>query len=112
MLEKSVLYATALSPYIGYDVTAYLVKKAIKEDKSIKEVILDEHIINEEELSELINIKNIIRPRMINKNILEKINKDKNYRYLLHKINEDIKGNKAKKLDSIEKIIQVLQEFL
>ncbi|MEK6860420.1 MAG: aspartate ammonia-lyase [Nanoarchaeota archaeon] len=111
LLEKSVLYATALSPYIGYDITAYLVKKAIKEDKPIKEVIIDEHIFTEDDLDKLLSMKNLLRPRMIDKNLLKKVKESKNYLYLLHKIKENIKNGKEKKVDSIEKIIRVLESF-
>lgn len=112
LLEKSVLYATVLSPYIGYDMTAYLVKKAVSENKKIRDIIIDEGIFDDEDLGKILSIKNLLSPKMIDRDILDKIKQNKNYLYLLKHINEEIKGGKVKKVDGIEKIVRILEEFL
>src|SRR3989338_220837 len=40
LLEKSTATATALNPYLGYQVVSKIVKEALRDDKSIKEIIL------------------------------------------------------------------------
>ncbi len=50
LLERNLSLATALAPRIGYDRAALLAKKALNEDKTIRQVALEENIMGEEEL--------------------------------------------------------------
>lgn len=59
LFEKSVCQATALCPKLGYEKVAELVKKAVKEDKGIKETVLEEDLLSEEEVEELFKSKNL-----------------------------------------------------
>lgn len=55
LLEQSAAYATLLSPRLGYDITSQVVKKAIQDNKSIREVILEQKLMTAKELDKEIN---------------------------------------------------------
>ena len=57
--EKSLCMATALSPKIGYDKTAELVKKAVAHKMTLKQVVLEEKIMTEQEYIEFFQAKNL-----------------------------------------------------
>lgn len=93
LLERSKVYATCLSPYIGYELTAYFIKKAQHENKSIREAILSSGVLSRKDLDKLFSMKKMLKPELIDKNIVKHIKKNKNYNAVLNKINLD-KGNK------------------
>ncbi len=54
-LEKSSLgIVTALSPYLGYKESARIAKKALKENKNIEDVVLEEKLMDKEKLEEIL----------------------------------------------------------
>lgn len=56
-VEQSLQIATALTPYIGYDKAAKVVKDAYKRDTSIKSIILEEKLMSEEEFDQAVKMK-------------------------------------------------------
>ena len=52
-IEKSVGISTALCPYIGYAKSAEIAKKSLKTGISVKELVLEEGLLKEEELKEM-----------------------------------------------------------
>ncbi|MBI4008629.1 aspartate ammonia-lyase [Candidatus Roizmanbacteria bacterium] len=52
-LERSTAYATLLTPKFGYDKVSRLVQKALKENKTLREVILEEDILSEKEFDHI-----------------------------------------------------------
>ncbi len=54
LFEHSVCTATALSPHIGYDLTAEIVKSALKKDISIKEEVLSRKLLSEKEIDKIL----------------------------------------------------------
>ena len=54
-IEKSLALVTALVPRIGYDKGAEIAKKAYETGKTIREVVLEEKLLPEEELERLLN---------------------------------------------------------
>ena len=54
-IEKSLALVTGLVPLIGYDRSAELAKKAYQSGKTIREVILEEKVLPEDEVSGLLN---------------------------------------------------------
>jgi len=54
-VEQSMALATALNPAIGYDKASMVAKKALAEDKTIREVVLDEGYLNAEEVDEVLD---------------------------------------------------------
>jgi len=70
LFEKSLSAATILNPYIGYQKTAEIVKKALLTGKSIKEIVIMEKLISKQKLDEIFQIKHITKPYNI-KNMLK-----------------------------------------
>ncbi len=62
LVENSVGIITALSPYIGYQKSADLAKRALKENRKVRDLILEEKILTEEELNKILNIENMMKP--------------------------------------------------
>lgn len=56
-VEQSLMIATSLTPHIGYDKSAAVVKEAFKRGCSIKEIILEEKLMTEEEFAEAVRMK-------------------------------------------------------
>jgi aspartate ammonia-lyase len=75
LLEKSHALATVLNPYIGYDAVAELVKTALAENKSLRQVIVEKDIIPERYLNEILNAGKMTEPRVVDKRIIEEIRK-------------------------------------
>jgi len=75
LLEKSHALATVLNPYIGYDAVAQLVKKALAEDKSLRQVLIEEDIIPEKYLNEILDARKMTEPGVVDKRIVEEIRK-------------------------------------
>ncbi len=78
LLEKSHALATVLNPYLGYENVAELVKTALSEDKSLKQVLLAKGVISEKYLNEILDERKMTEPRVVDKRIVEEINKYKN----------------------------------
>lgn len=55
LLEKSVGVVTALCPQIGYIKASELAKKSLKTGISIKNILLDEHILSSQEIDSLLD---------------------------------------------------------
>ena len=55
-MEKSSLgIVTALAPYLGYKESARIAKTALKENKSIEDIVLEENIMPKEKLEEILS---------------------------------------------------------
>jgi aspartate ammonia-lyase len=73
LLENSLVLATVLNPYIGYENVAELVKTALRENKSLKQVILERDIIPEIYLNKILDPVKMTEPGAIDKKIIEEI---------------------------------------
>jgi fumarate hydratase class II len=62
MVEKSLALATALTPKIGYEEAARIVKKAYVQNKTIRQVIEEENLFSKEELKSLLDAQSMIAP--------------------------------------------------
>lgn len=60
LVEQSLMLATALAPIIGYDAAAQLAKTAYKQNKTIREVALAEHILSEKDLNDALNLQKMV----------------------------------------------------
>jgi fumarate hydratase class II len=60
LVEQSLMLATALNPYIGYDNAARIAKKAFKEGKTIREVALEEKVLSPEELDAALDLRRMV----------------------------------------------------
>ena len=54
-VEQSMALATALNPAIGYDKASKVAKQALAEDKTVKEVAVDEGYLTEQEADEVLD---------------------------------------------------------
>ena len=55
--EKNLSVVTALVPAIGYDASAELAKKALKEDRPLREVVKEAGLISDDEVDRILDIK-------------------------------------------------------
>ncbi len=75
LLENSHALATVLNPYIGYDAVAQLVKTALAENKSLRQVLVEKDIIPEKYLNEILDARKMTEPRVVDKKMIEEISK-------------------------------------
>jgi aspartate ammonia-lyase len=68
LVENSVGIVTVISPIVGYQKAAEVAKRAMKTGRSVKEVILEEHLIEPEKLDQLLNPVSMTEPGHIRKN--------------------------------------------
>ncbi|WP_227131117.1 class II fumarate hydratase [Halorubellus salinus] len=54
-VEQSMALATALNPAIGYDKASEVAKTALKEDKTVKEVVLEKGYLSEDEADDVLD---------------------------------------------------------
>ncbi|MCW7076287.1 MAG: aspartate ammonia-lyase [Candidatus Syntrophoarchaeum sp.] len=66
--NNSIALATILNPYIGYDKAAEVAKKALACRKTIREVIIEEGILDEEVLESILDPESLTSPNIANKN--------------------------------------------
>ena len=57
------MVGTALAPVIGYDAAAKLAKDAFASGETIRECVLREQLLSEEELDELLNFHAMTEPQ-------------------------------------------------
>ena len=59
--ERTLMLVTTLTPKIGYDNAAKIAKRAIAENKSLREVLLDEKILPKDKLDEALDLKKMTK---------------------------------------------------
>ncbi|HEX4919672.1 MAG TPA: lyase family protein, partial [Candidatus Bathyarchaeia archaeon] len=59
--ERTLMLVTTLTPKIGYDNAAKIAKKAIAENKSLREVLLEEKILPKDKLDEALDLKKMTK---------------------------------------------------
>ncbi|HEC56560.1 MAG TPA: aspartate ammonia-lyase [Candidatus Syntrophoarchaeum butanivorans] len=62
--EKSIGLATVLNPYIGYDRAAEVAKEALREGRTIREIVLEKGILDEDELDSILDHERITSPNL------------------------------------------------
>ncbi len=63
LLDKSLMLVTNLAPIIGYDKAAEVAKKALRENKTIREILLNERILPEDQVAELLDPATMLKPK-------------------------------------------------
>lgn len=61
-VDRSSALATALVYHIGYDRASEIAKKAQKEQKTIRQVLMDEEIMTEEKIEQILNSYQVTKP--------------------------------------------------
>jgi aspartate ammonia-lyase len=62
LLERSTATATALSPYLGYAVTAEVARTAVQTGRSVRDVVLERRLLGESRLDDILSIEKMTRP--------------------------------------------------
>ena len=70
-LEKSTALITALVHHIGYDKASTIAKRALKENRTIREMFKEEGILSEEELKNILNPFELTKPGIPGKGSLK-----------------------------------------
>ncbi|MGB9621998.1 MAG: class II fumarate hydratase [Brevinematia bacterium] len=60
VLEKNPIIITSLTPLVGYEKAAEVCKRALRENKSIKEIIIEENLIPTDKIEEYLDYKKLI----------------------------------------------------
>jgi fumarate hydratase class II len=60
LVERSLMLVTALNPILGYDKAAHVAKKALAEGKSLKQVILEEGLMDETAIDKALDPRGMI----------------------------------------------------
>lgn len=63
LLEGSLVTVTALNPYIGYAAAAQVAKQALQSRRSIREIVLAQGLMSEEQLAEAFSTANLLGRR-------------------------------------------------
>lgn len=64
-VEQNIGLVTALAPYIGYEMCTKIAHEARKNQKTVREVVLENNIMTAEELDKVLDFKNMIKPGII-----------------------------------------------
>lgn len=64
-VEKSVGLVTALAPHIGYEKSSKIVKRALKTGENIRDIVLDENLLSDDELNNILDLKKMIEPGIL-----------------------------------------------
>lgn len=83
LLDTSLCHATGLSPYIGYKVTAELVKEALKGGKTLKRTVLEKKFMSAAELDKILSPASLTAPAVTDKKLVTRIKANKNYQTYL-----------------------------
>ena len=72
LVENSVGIITAICPHIGYQKAADVAKKAIQTGESVRTLILQEGLLEEEELDCILDPENMTEPGISGKELMKK----------------------------------------
>src|SRR6056297_2548470 len=70
LVDSSVGIITAINPHVGYEAAARIAKEALNTGKSVKDIILEQGILSEEELEEILNPYEMTEPGIAGKKLL------------------------------------------
>ncbi len=63
-LERNLILATSLNRKLGYDTPSKTVKKAVEEDKNLKEAALELKVLSEKDFDKIVDPKKMISPNL------------------------------------------------
>lgn len=70
-IDNSVFLITALTPHIGYDTACSIVNEAMKENKTIKEIVLEKGLLSNSLIDEILNNRDITSSGIVGESILK-----------------------------------------
>ncbi|MCE3047647.1 aspartate ammonia-lyase [Helicobacter kayseriensis] len=62
----SIGIVTALNPYIGYEKSAWIATEALKTGKGVREIVLEQGLLTQNQLDEIFKPENMLKPHMTN----------------------------------------------
>ena len=65
LLDRSTAVATALSPYLGYAKTAELAKASVQTGRSIRELVLEQGLIDPQQLDRILSAEGMTQPGIV-----------------------------------------------
>lgn len=65
MVKNCLGISTALTPYIGYDKAAEIVKEALEKDKSVYDLALERGLLSRKQLDKLLSPERMVKPRRV-----------------------------------------------
>ncbi len=63
MVLNSIGIVTVLNPIIGYEKSAEIAKKALATGKSVRELVIEDGLLDEAKLDELLSVDNLLHPK-------------------------------------------------
>jgi aspartate ammonia-lyase len=63
LVKHSIGIVTALNPYIGYENSQRIAKEALRTNKSVAELVLEEGLLRQDELEDILSLEKMTRPR-------------------------------------------------
>ena len=63
-VENSIGIVTALNPYIGYENSTRVAKRALETNRSVMELVLEEGLLSKDQLEDILSPQKMIRPRV------------------------------------------------
>jgi len=75
MVENSIGIITAICPYVGYERAAEVAKEALKSDRSVKELVLEKGLMDQEQLNRVMDPYHMTEPGIPGKDPMEALRK-------------------------------------
>jgi aspartate ammonia-lyase len=61
-VNNSIALVTALGPALGYEVSSRVARRALNENRRVRDIVLEEGLLKEDELDELLRVEAMTRP--------------------------------------------------
>lgn len=71
LVESSVGVVTAINPHVGYEVASRIAKEAIITGRSVREIVLEQGVLTEEELEQILNPYEMTKPGIAGAELLQ-----------------------------------------
>ncbi|WP_109620278.1 aspartate ammonia-lyase [Sediminitomix flava] len=68
MVLNSIGIVTALNPVLGYKVCSALAKEALRENRSVYDLVLEKKLLEKEDLDDILSPENMVQPRRFKQN--------------------------------------------
>ena len=88
-LDSTYVFATALNPYLGYQVMAEIVKESLKSKRSIADVVIAEGLMSKSEVSSILDPKKVSSPQKVDAALAAKLKSSPAYAAYLKKIGKN-----------------------
>ena len=68
LLERSTASATALSPYLGYVITAEIAKESVQTGKTIRAIVLERGLMDAERVDDILSLESMTKGGIVGGN--------------------------------------------